>query len=110
MVKVYNKLVRDGIIGIIEQNGGIPKYRILSDSEMEIALLEKLVEETIELKEATTDEERKKETADVLEVFDTILNVFGYDLEDIKTIGEEKCLKRGGFDKKIYLESVEEQE
>ena len=44
-MKIYNKLVRDKIIDIIEADGRIAKYRILDDNEYRQELNKKLQEE-----------------------------------------------------------------
>ncbi|MEC9484827.1 MAG: nucleoside triphosphate pyrophosphohydrolase [Candidatus Izemoplasma sp.] len=53
-MKVYNKLVRDGIPDIIEKAGKNCKTKILSDSEYVHELKRKLIEESQELIEAKT--------------------------------------------------------
>lgn len=100
----YNKLVRDKIPEIIEENGGIPISRILDDKEYKKCLDEKLIEE---VKEYLKDD-NEEELADVYEVFINILKYKGIELKKIEELALEKRLKRGGFDKKIYLEEVEE--
>lgn len=47
-MRIYNKLVRDNIPYIIEQNGEIANTKILNDSEFSISLREKLLEEVNE--------------------------------------------------------------
>ena len=44
-MKIYNKLVRDKIINIIESEGRIAKYRILDNNEYKQELNKKLQEE-----------------------------------------------------------------
>lgn len=100
----YNKLVRDKMPEIIEENGGIPISRILDDKEYKKCLDEKLIEE---VKEYLKDD-NEEELADVYEVFINILKYKGIELKKIEELALEKRLKRGGFDKKIYLEEVEE--
>lgn len=100
----YNKLVRDKIPEIIEENGGIPISRILDDKEYKKCLDEKLIEE---VKEYLKDD-NEEELADVYEVFINILKYKGIELKKLEELALEKRLKRGGFDKKIYLEDVKE--
>ena len=47
-VKYFNKLVRDKIICIIEENGNIANYEILSEKKYSEELNKKLIEETNE--------------------------------------------------------------
>ena len=49
MEKIYNKLVRDNIPSIIQENNGIPITRILSDDEYRKELYKKLLEECNEI-------------------------------------------------------------
>ncbi len=100
----YNKLVRDKIPEIIEKNGGIPISRILDDKEYKKCLDEKLIEEVQEY----LKDDNEEELADVYEVFINILKYKGIELKKIEEIALEKKIKRGGFDKKIYLEEVKE--
>ncbi len=66
------------------------------------------MEESQEVVEATLDKkELIKEIGDVFEVLDSIINVFNIDAEEIKRIKQERKEKRGGFDKKIFLEYTE---
>jgi len=108
MRQEHNKLVRDKIPEIIEQNGDSATVHILNNDEYKKALLKKLVEEADETLNAGADkDELKKEISDVLEVLDYIIESFELEkkeIEKIKTIRKEK---RGGFDKKIFLEHTE---
>ncbi len=104
MTTEYNKLVRDDIPKIIEQDGGLPKTRILGDDEYKKELLKKLVEEAGELLEDSSTEER----ADVEEVLLAIDAIFGFTRESIEKIRLKKLSDRGGFDDRVFLESVEE--
>lgn len=102
----YNKLVRDNIPDIISNNGETPITRILSDEEYKIELEKKLYEEYKEVLNSTTSEERIEELADMLEVIISLAKLENKKLEDIVEVAKSKRLKRGGFDKKIYLEDV----
>lgn len=108
MERVYNKLVRDNIPEIIRSNGGEPFYHVLSDEEYWEALLEKDTEELIEVKEAKTIDERKKELADKLELIRAMAIYNGFTLEDIIMEADKKKAKNGGFVKRLFLEKVEE--
>lgn len=76
MEKTYNKLVRDHIPDIINAEGRQYGTEIMSDNEYRRALLTKLVEETREIAVADRDE-LAKEIADLYEVIDALLLVFG---------------------------------
>lgn len=103
MEKSMNKLVRDKIPKIIENNNEIPEFKILSDDEYLIELNKKLLEECNEVLTAETKESRLEEMADLLEVMKALAKIDNYNLEDISNKAKEKAQKRGAFDKKIYL-------
>ena len=102
-MKVYNKLVRDKIPEIIEEDGKNCKTRILSDEEYIAALEEKLNEEVAEYQA----DKNLEEMADVLEVLQAICIARGYSLEELEALRAKKANERGGFADKIFLEYVE---
>lgn len=106
MEKVYNKLVRDNIPEIIIQDNHKPITRILNDEEYKRELEKKLLEEYKEVLETTTSEERIEELADMLEIIQSLARVENSSLEQVQEVAQVKKLKRGGFDKKIFLEKV----
>lgn len=97
------KLVRDFIPKIIMENGEIPKTRILSDEEFKQELDKKLLEE---VKEYLTDQ-NIEEMADMMEVIYTLLDVHGWSFDDVERVRKRKAQERGGFQNKVFLESVE---
>lgn len=99
-MKEYNKLVRDNIPEIMIQNGANPVTRILTDEEYLIELNKKLLEEVNEYLES----ENIEEIADIEEVLLAILNVKGITRNILEEIRKTKTLKRGAFNKKIFLE------
>lgn len=105
MERVYNKLVRDNIPSIIESNGETPITRILSDEEYKVELERKLNEEYHEVLNAS-GKDRLEELADMIEIIKYLAKVDGSTLDEIISIAEEKNLKRGAFEEKIFLEKV----
>lgn len=102
-----NKLVRDYIPDIIESNGEKAIYRVLEDEEYKDSLKKKLEEEYIELRDAESPREVIEECADLLEVLFALAKSVGYSEEDLIKERTLKREKRGGFDKRIYLERVD---
>lgn len=102
---MYNKLVRDKIPEIIENNGEKPITRILSEEEYKKELEKKLNEEYQEVLNAYGDD-RIEELADMLEVMISLAKLDNKGLDDIIKAAQKKREKRGGFDKRIYLEGV----
>ena len=108
-MKQHNKLVRDRILEIIEKDGVEYKSRILEGEEFKQELLNKIVEEAQEVLAAVNDtKELTKEIADVLEVIGYIIKTFELDNNEIQNMKQSRHDARGGFDKKIYLESTNE--
>ena len=104
MEKIYHKLVRDKIPEIIENSGKRCETRVLSDEEYLQFLQEKLLEEVAEYRESGSHEE----LSDILEVVYALAAATGCDENTLNAIRAEKAQKRGGFEKKILLESVKE--
>ena len=107
--KTYNKLIRDKIPEIIKKDNAVPKISELNDKEFKIALKEKLVEEAKELLEAKTDEEILNELSDVLQLIESIALNNNLSITQVEKQKEKKKQERGGFDKKLFLEYVDEQ-
>lgn len=107
-MKVYNKLVRDNIPKIISDDGKKANTRILNTEEFRIALYEKLIEEATELKQASTKQDVVEELADIYEVIEELLIINKIDINDIETARIKKNFKRGTFEDRIFLESVED--
>lgn len=104
MKKVYDKLIRDQIPEIIEKNGHTVKIRVLSFEEYTDALEKKLTEET----EEYLNSKEPIELADILEVIDAIAQNQGISFEELLALKGEKQKNNGGFIKKLYLESTED--
>ena len=99
---VYNKLVRDRVPEIIECFDKKTQFHILDDKEYFSELVKKLQEEVVEFSENN----ETKELADVLEVIYAILEYKNISKNDLEKIRKELAEKRGGFEKKIFLENV----
>lgn len=104
MRKIYNKLVRDNIIQIIEKENKACTYRTLEGKEYLSALCIKLQEEYEEFKESQAIEE----LADIEEVLLALVEAKGYSLKEFEEIRRKKALKNGAFKKKVFLISVED--
>lgn len=102
---IYNKLVRDKIPQIIEENGGKAEMRILSDEEYRSFLEAKLDEEVVEYHR----DKNAEELADILEVVYALAASIGCSKEELEAVYQKKHNARGGFEKKIFLISSEQQ-
>lgn len=102
----HDKLVRDRIPEIIEGAGKRCTTRIL-DHEAYIAALDKKLAE--ELAEYHADGSME-ELADLLEVMMAAAAARGHDFAEVEEIRRRKARERGGFQQRIWLESVETSE
>ena len=109
MERIYNKLVRDNIPNIIESKGEKPVFQILDDVSYKKELERKLFEEYNEVLQSIGDD-RVEELADMLEIIRALAKLEGKSLQDVIDYADNKNVKRGAFEKKIYLEKVIEVE
>lgn len=100
---MIQKLVRDAL-SLRPYAKGLKK---LSDEEFEKALKEKLLEESQELQEAETPEDLLSELSDVYEVLETLMRLKNITPETLQAIQEDKREKRGGFEERLYVESID---
>lgn len=106
-MREMNKLVRDNIPDIIKQNGDIPFYHVLNEEEYKKHLSLKMMEEYNEILSAKTNEEVLEECADLLEVIFAYAKAHNFSESNLLNMRAKKRDKRGGFDKKIFLEGTE---
>lgn len=97
------KLVRDKIPAIIRATGEEPVVRVLSPEEYLPALLEKLVEESLEAQEAGV-EDLLNELADLQEVIRAILAALDWDARTLEEAAKRKVEARGAFTARVWLE------
>jgi predicted house-cleaning noncanonical NTP pyrophosphatase (MazG superfamily) len=103
----YQKLVRDNIPEIISNEGITPVTRTLTDSEYELALIEKIGEEAREVAQADTTEALLDELADLQEVIIALARHISSE-KHLEKVRVEKAQKRGAFEKRIFLERTEQ--
>lgn len=106
MEKVFNKLVRDNIPEIIKNNGEEAIIRILSLEEYKIELYKKLEEEKNEVVNSKNKEELVEELADLYEVINSIMQTNDINFTEVEDVRKKKYIKRGGFEKRIFLEKT----
>jgi len=98
------KLIRDKIIEIIENEWRKVNYYICDEKEYKKSLFNKLLEEVKEVVNSNNKNELKEELADLLEVFYSILKNENISFEEIENIRKTKKDKKWWFDKKIILD------
>jgi predicted house-cleaning noncanonical NTP pyrophosphatase (MazG superfamily) len=101
-VKAYNKLIRDNIPQIIEAQGKRCVTRVLSEQDFIGELRGKLSEEVSEYLSSGEAEE----LADILEVVYALSDLSGPSKDALEELRLKKRAKNGGFEKRVYLESV----
>lgn len=102
----YHKLVRDKIPEIIERSGKTSVTSVLSEAEYIEMLDKKLNEELAEYQESKSLEE----LADLLEVIRAVAVARGSSMDEIENIRKNKSDARGGFEKRLLLSEVQEEE
>lgn len=105
---IYNKLVRDKILDIIQADGLKYNARILESSELLKEVKAKMIEEAKEFHGTDNVQESVEELADILELVHTAIGALGVSYEELEVIRGQKKAKRGGFEKAIYLIDVED--
>ena len=96
---VYNKLVRDKIPQIIEQQGEVAIVRVLDDDEYVRHLEAKLDEEVGEYHR----DKNLEELADILEVVFALAEAIGCSKEALLECYQKKHETRGGFRDRVFL-------
>jgi predicted house-cleaning noncanonical NTP pyrophosphatase (MazG superfamily) len=100
----YDKLVRDRIPEILEQEGKHYTARMVENKEYEKYLIKKMQEETKEFQETPCLDE----AADMYEVFKKILTQWDLRMTDVELVAHHKKELKGAFEYGIILEEVNE--
>jgi len=110
MKKIYNKLIRDKIPGIIESDNEIPEVRVLSKREFVVELKKKIVEESKELAEAQAKNDVLNEIIDITELLGWLAKIYKLRPTSIRNLQKEKNKKRGSFKKRLFLKYTKTKE
>lgn len=100
---VLGKLVRDKIPARIAQRKEQELTREMPDSLVKGFLISKLLEEALEVRKATTPEQKKMELADLYEVWRALASGEGIPLDQVVKAADEKRAKVGGFERGLVL-------
>ena len=96
------KLVRDLVPQLIEDDGDEAIIRVLDQDEYYEALREKLQEEVTEYLES----EDPDELADIVEVVRTLVNFHSMSFADLELTRQKKLTDHGGFEERLFLEEI----
>lgn len=99
----FNKLVRDNIPQSIADRGEAVTSLRLEGAALISALKKKVVEESLEVLDATTTDEMAEEIADVREVISSLMKQLDIADADVEQRRRKKAKKRGGFDEGLML-------
>lgn len=100
---VYDKLVRDRIPDIIQNDGHLCGVETLEDNQaFRRALREKLIEEATEAANAP-DTDLAAELADLQEVIDALIDAYGLTPQAVRDLQHRRREERGGFRKRLRL-------
>lgn len=109
MPKVYyRKLIRDNVPAIMDKKRVRYSVRELGKEEYLKALRRKLIEEATELSRAKTRADLLSELADVLVVIEALLLEEKFTQDRVMTVFNANKKKKGGFDRRLFLEWSEQ--
>lgn len=98
-----NKLVRDNIPKIIDNNGGLEDHLEIVTCENETEKLSLLLDKVTEEASELIANPSLEEMADVLEVVYALAETLGFTKEQLEVVRKEKQNLRGGFTKGYVL-------
>jgi len=104
----YSKLVRDGIPEHLQKAGLRCGWETMNEAEYRQALREKLVEEAQEAAQAN-EQELVFELADLYEVMEVLMKVYAITPTSVQEAQECKRHERGGFERRIRLLWVDDE-
>ncbi len=102
----FEKLVRDKVKDLLEEKGIAVKAQALDEATYQEIIKDKLKEEVNELIAVNSPEKMMEEIADIFEVLEAYIAAFHLDSQLIKRIKYKKHDDRGGFYKRIFIQSI----
>lgn len=100
------KLVRDKIVSLIQAEGRVVDFKILTLEEFIVAAKKKLLEEAQEVNQASSPSETLAELADLQELIDCLLQAMNFTPEDLALAQASKNQAKGSFLKKLFVNKV----
>jgi predicted house-cleaning noncanonical NTP pyrophosphatase (MazG superfamily) len=107
---IHEKLVRDRIPEIYEAEGKHSEVRTLDEAEFIAALKSKLCDEAEELKGAWSQDAVLQELAEVVETVQALALASGLSMTEVERMRQHRLWKRGGFENRVHLIAVTEDE
>ena len=103
---MLRKLVRDKVFEDMQHMGQQMVFHELNDTDYVRELVAKLSEESGELS-VSDRSEALKELADVLEVVESLAVALDADFDKVRAVQAERKAKRGGFEKRVFVERLD---
>jgi predicted house-cleaning noncanonical NTP pyrophosphatase (MazG superfamily) len=103
-VRTFETLVRDLLPEQIEAKGHKVATRVVEGADYYQALRDTLQQEVNEF----FVDNNTEELADILEVVYALAHMMGVDRYELEEVRQRKLKRYGGFDKRLFLETVEE--
>jgi predicted house-cleaning noncanonical NTP pyrophosphatase (MazG superfamily) len=100
----YKKLIRDKVPAKMDARGVSYEVRTLKQQEFKRELLKKAEEEASGVAASVKRVDIIAELADLIDVTDEIRRVFGISDDELQKAQKLNAEKKGGFEKKIFLE------
>lgn len=107
---LQNKLWRDKLIPLAEEQGSIFHMQLLNDEEYDEQLRVKLAEEAAEAGEAQSHADLIEELGDIFEVIHALCILHGFNHAEIIAAQKKKAEARGGFAGRKFVIKVEHPE
>ncbi len=99
----FGKLVRDKIPDKIAKRQEARATKQMDGKIRQSFLVTKLLEEALEVRAATSREDKLEELADVFEVFRALAGNEGIELQEVISAADKKAEKAGGFERGLVL-------
>jgi predicted house-cleaning noncanonical NTP pyrophosphatase (MazG superfamily) len=103
----FDKLIRSKLPARMKNEGVSVNSESLSADKYIIQLKKKIIEEALEVQEASSKEELTTELADVMEVIHAIAVASNISLDEIESAKSEKLEVNGDFQPENYINYIE---
>ena len=102
-----NKLVRDKLRDEYARIGQLAVYKDLTPDEYKLKLLEKIIEETREIKLDGPIDEITNEISDLRQVIDDLMAAYSISEEKLKFTMQLRKNLKGGFSAGVFVDTLE---
>ena len=104
----FNKLVRDKLPEIYAKDKQTAEYKILTAEELRQAMVNKLIEEVMELRGSyvKSKKETTEELADIQQLVDDIRSEAGITLDELNEKKRGKKDRAGGFREGVFVKNI----